>query len=204
MAPCAREWRALFQEGGRRLVAWVLHHVEPECPEEAPPRLWLQGRASRRRRTPRATMATLVGPVVVWRRLYDPLGQGARAMPPPRDQEGSDTGLATPALAERIGGWAAGHAQRQVLALRMTMACRGRVPRCARSWAVCVRRWEPIARRHKSIRGSAGSPRPGHLQAGCNPPSRSGAMESMPRGATGHGKRGRRQPARSWTAVGSV
>jgi len=130
MAPCARERRALFQEVGRRLVAWVLHHVEPECPEEAPPRLWLQGRASRRRRTHRATMATLVGPVVVWRRLYDPLGQGARAMPPLEIR-----GVLTPASPP---------------------------PRWLNA-SVAGRRWEPIARRHKSIRGPAGSLRPGHL-----------------------------------------
>ncbi len=117
MATFERELRALLQEVGRRIVAWVLNHVEPECPEEAPPRLWLKGRAYRRRRKHRATIATLFGPVVVWRRLYEPLGQGARSMHPLEIRVGIEAGLATPALAERIGGWAADHAQRQVLAM---------------------------------------------------------------------------------------
>ena len=117
MAPFERELRALLREVGRRMVAWVLHHVEPACPEEAPPRVWLQGRASRRRRKQRATIATLCGPVVVWRRLYEPLGQGARSMHPLEIRMGIEAGRATPALAERLGGWAAEHAQRQGLAM---------------------------------------------------------------------------------------
>lgn len=112
-----RELRALLREVGRRIVAWVLNHVEPESPEEAPPRLWVKGRAYRRRRKHRATIATLFGPVVVWRRLYEPLAPGARAMHPLEIRLGIEAGLATPALAERIGGWAADHTQRQVLAM---------------------------------------------------------------------------------------
>jgi hypothetical protein len=117
MATFEWELQALLREVGRRIVAWVLNHVEPECPEEAPPRLWFQGRAYRRRRKHRATIATLCGPVVVWRRLYEPLGQGARALHPLEIRVGIEAGLATPALAERIGGWAADHSQRQVLAM---------------------------------------------------------------------------------------
>jgi hypothetical protein len=110
-----RELRALWQEVGRRMVAWVVHHLEPTYPEEAPPRLWWQGRASRRRRKHRATIATLCGPVVVWRRLYEPLTPGRRAIHPLELHWGIAAGVATPALAERGGRWAADHAQRQVL-----------------------------------------------------------------------------------------
>jgi hypothetical protein len=117
MATFERELRVLLREVGRRIIAWVLNHAEPECPEEAPPRLWWKGRAYRRRRKQRATIATLFGPVVVWRRLYEPLGQGARSMHPLEIRMGIEAGLATPALAERIGGWAADHTQRQVLAM---------------------------------------------------------------------------------------
>ena len=63
------------------------------------------------------TLATLFGPVVVWRRLYEPLEGGARSIHPLELRLGMEAGLATPALAERIGGWAADHSQRQVLAM---------------------------------------------------------------------------------------
>src|SRR5437762_3540606 len=62
-------------------------------------------------------LATLFGPVVLWRRLYEPLRPGRRAIHPFELRLGIAGGVATPALAERIGGWAAEHAQRQVLAL---------------------------------------------------------------------------------------
>jgi hypothetical protein len=112
-----RELRVLLQEVGRRIVAWVLNHVESECPEEAPARLWWKGQAYRRRRKHRTTIATLFGPVVVWRRLYEPLTPGRRALHPLEITLGIEAGLATPALAERVGRWAADHTQRQVLAI---------------------------------------------------------------------------------------
>jgi hypothetical protein len=82
MATFEWELRALLQEVGRRIVAWVLNHLEPECPEDAAPRLWWKGQAYRRRRKHRTTIATLFGPVVVWRRLYEPLPPGRRAIHP--------------------------------------------------------------------------------------------------------------------------
>ena len=115
MATFERELSALLQEVGRRIIAWVLNHLEPEGSEEAPSRLWWKGGAYRRRRKHRATIATLFGPVIVWRRLYEPLGQGARALHPLESRVGIEAGLATPALAERIGVWATDHTQRQVL-----------------------------------------------------------------------------------------
>jgi hypothetical protein len=115
MATFEWELRALLQEVGRRIVAWVLNHLEPECPEDAAPRLWWKGQAYRRRRKHRTTIATLFGPVIVWRRLYEPLPPGRRAIHPLELHLGIETGLATPALAERVGHWAADHTQRQVL-----------------------------------------------------------------------------------------
>jgi type II secretory pathway component PulJ len=56
MATFERELRTLLQEVGRRIMAWVLNHMEPEGPEEMPARLWWKGQAYRRRRkhrTPR-------------------------------------------------------------------------------------------------------------------------------------------------------
>jgi hypothetical protein len=93
----------------------MLHHVEPEGLEEAPARLWWQGQAYRRRRQHRTTIATLFGPVVVWRRLYEPLTPGRRALHPLEFPLGMEAGVATPALAERVGRWAADHTQRQVM-----------------------------------------------------------------------------------------
>src|SRR5215471_718799 len=99
----------------RRIVAWVLHHLESDAPDEVPSRLWCKGQAYRRRRKHRTSLATLFGPVVVWRRLYEPLMPGRRAIHPLELTLGMEAGVATPALAERVGRWAADHTQRQVL-----------------------------------------------------------------------------------------
>jgi hypothetical protein len=117
MATFEWELHTLLREVGRRIMAWVLNHMEPACAAEMPSRLWLEGRGYRRRRKHRTTLATLFGPVVVWRWLYEPLEGGARSMHPLELRLGREAGVATPALAERIGGWAADHAQRQVLAM---------------------------------------------------------------------------------------
>jgi hypothetical protein len=117
MATFARELHRLLREVGRRIMAWALPHMEPACAEEMPSRLWWKEQAYRRRRKHRTTIATLFGPVVVWRRLYEPLAPRARAIHPLARRWGIEAGLATPALAERIGGWAADHTQRQVLAM---------------------------------------------------------------------------------------
>jgi len=116
-ATCERELSARLREGGRHMVAWVLHHVEPDGPDTAPARLWCKGQASRRRRQQRTALATRCGPVVVWRRRYAPLAPGLRALHPLERTVGSAAGWATPARAERIGGWAAEHPQRQGLAM---------------------------------------------------------------------------------------
>jgi len=115
MATFECELSTLLREVGRRVMAWVLNHMEPDSPDEAPSRLWLKGQAYRRRRKHCTSIATLFGPVVVWRRLYEPLTPGLRVIHPLELRLGIEGGVATPALAERIGGWAADHAQRQVL-----------------------------------------------------------------------------------------
>jgi hypothetical protein len=115
MATFEKQLSALLREVGRRIMAWVLNHMEPECADEAPARQWLQGQAYRRRRKHRTAMATLFGPVVVWRRLYEPLVPGSRSLHPLELSLGIEAGLATPALAQRIGHWAVDHSQRQVL-----------------------------------------------------------------------------------------
>ena len=84
-----------------------------------PSRLWFKGQAYRRRRKHRTSIATLFGLVVVWRRLYEPLAPGRCSIHPLELKVGIEAGLATPALAERLGSWAADHTQRQVLAMLM-------------------------------------------------------------------------------------
>ena len=109
MAKFEWELRTLLREVGRRIMAWVLNHVEPENHAEAPSRLWWKGEVYRRRRRHRTAMATLFGPVVVWRRLYEPLPPGRRAIHPLELTLGIEAGVATPALAERVGRWATDH-----------------------------------------------------------------------------------------------
>jgi hypothetical protein len=115
MATFEQALRTLLREVGRRIMAWVLSHIEPPRPEEMPSRLELQGRISRRRRKHRTSIATLFGPVEVWRRLYEPLVSGSHSIHPLELHLGIEGGVATPALAGRIGVWAAEHAQHQVL-----------------------------------------------------------------------------------------
>ena len=64
------------------MMAWVLHHVEPENTEEAPSRVQCEGRVYRRRAKQRSAMATLFGTVDVWRRLYEPLERGVHSIHP--------------------------------------------------------------------------------------------------------------------------
>src|SRR5215475_6210192 len=82
MATFERELSTLLREVGRRIVAWVLHHMESDAPDAMPAHLWFKGQADRRRRKHRTSLATLFGPVVVWRRLYEPLESGARSIHP--------------------------------------------------------------------------------------------------------------------------
>ena len=117
MATFEKALSALLREVGRRIMAWVLNHVEPEHPTEAPARVHFAGRVYRRRAKHRRAVATLFGPVNVWRRLYEPLERGVHAIHPLELQVGVEAGLATPALAERVGQWAADHTQRQVLTM---------------------------------------------------------------------------------------
>jgi hypothetical protein len=115
MATFEQELRTLLREVGRRIMAWVLNHIESPRPEEMPSRLECQDRTYRRRRKHRTSIATLFGTAEVWRRLYEPLLAGSRSIHPLELRLGLEAGLATPALAGRIGVWAADHAQRQVL-----------------------------------------------------------------------------------------
>jgi hypothetical protein len=106
-----RELRALLREVGRRILAWALNRLEPKNDQEAPSRVQVEGRLYRRRRQHPRSVATLFGPVELWRRLYEPLERGGRSLHPLELRLGVAAGFATPALAERGGHWATEHTQ---------------------------------------------------------------------------------------------
>ncbi len=110
-----RELNALLREVGRRMMAWALNRLEPEANDEAPSRVELEGRLYRRRRKHPRSVGTLFGSVTLRRRLYEPLGRRGRSIHPLELRLGIEAGLATPALAERVGRWATDHTQQDVL-----------------------------------------------------------------------------------------
>jgi hypothetical protein len=107
------ELSALLREVGRRIMAWTLHSLEPENDDEAPSRMQCEGRLYRRRRRHPRSVATLWGPVRLWRRLYEPLGRKGSAIHPLELRLGIEAGFATPAVAKRVGYWAPDHTQQQ-------------------------------------------------------------------------------------------
>ncbi len=109
------ELSALLREVGRRIMAWTLNRLEPKADSEAPLRVAFEGRLYRRRRQHPHVVGTLFGPVTLWRRLYEPLGHRGRSIHPLELRLGIEAGLATPALAERVGYWATDHTQNEVL-----------------------------------------------------------------------------------------
>ena len=106
----------LLREVGRQIMAWALNRLEPANDDEAPSRVEYEGRPYRRRRQHPNWVATLFGPVKLWRRLYEPLGRGG-SIHPLELRLGIEAGLATPALAERVGHWSTDHSQQEVLEL---------------------------------------------------------------------------------------
>jgi len=110
-----RELSDLLREVGRRIMAWTLNRLEPAADSEAPSRVLCEGRLYRRRRQHPHAVGTLFGPVTLWRRLYEPRGHRGRSMHPLELRLGIEAGLATPALAERVGSWATDHTQHEVL-----------------------------------------------------------------------------------------
>ena len=110
-----RELSALLREVGRRIMAWTLNRLEPKADSEALSRVSFEGRLYRRRRKHPHVVGTLFGPVTLGRRLYEPRGHPGRSIHPLELRLGIEAGLATPALAERVGYWATDHTQHEVL-----------------------------------------------------------------------------------------
>jgi hypothetical protein len=116
---CAFEKKtaALLCEAGRVLLEYEYNHIEPESLDECPLRLrWAKQEYRRRPKSPNR-IGTLFGEITLRRYLYEATEAGERSLFPLEVQLGIAAGLATPALAERVGWWSAEHEQSQVLAL---------------------------------------------------------------------------------------
>jgi hypothetical protein len=108
-----------LRETGRVLVAREYNRVEPEqltdCPQRL--RLRLAGQEYRRRPKSRNHIGTLFGEIELRRYLYEATEAGEHALFPLELQLGVEAGLATPALAERVGLWSVDHEQEAVRTL---------------------------------------------------------------------------------------
>lgn len=104
----------ILRETGRVFVEQEFNHIEPERLEDCPLRLRLAGQEYRRRRKSPNEIGTLFGEITLQRYLYEATEPGERSLFPLELQLGIEAGLATPALAERVGLWATDHEQEMV------------------------------------------------------------------------------------------
>ena len=89
----------LLRHVGLDLTDWTFNHLEPG---PLPERLHHDGQRYRRRDPSPNTIATLCGPVCLWRQLYEDLEPGNPCLFPLERRLGVVAGAATPALAERL------------------------------------------------------------------------------------------------------
>ncbi|HEX2066137.1 MAG TPA: hypothetical protein VHI93_04920 [Candidatus Thermoplasmatota archaeon] len=102
---------------GQGLVQRAVHQFESSGPQQPPPRLRFAGACYRRRRQHPNAIATLFGTITLRRYLYEACEPGEPSLHPLEVSLGVEAGNATPALAERVGCWAAQHPQAEVLRL---------------------------------------------------------------------------------------
>jgi hypothetical protein len=100
---------------GLDVLEQVYNHLEPQQPEQAPKRIVVDGVGYRRRDKHPNTLATLCGPVVLHRLLYEPLEPGQPCLHPLERSLGVVAGSASAALATRVGRLVAERPQRAVL-----------------------------------------------------------------------------------------
>jgi hypothetical protein len=108
---------AILRETGRLFMEQAYNHIEPEQLADCPQRLRLAGEEYRRRPKSRNDIGTLFGEIELRRYLYEATEPGERSLFPLEVQLGIEAGLATPALAERIGLWSTEHEQEVVRTL---------------------------------------------------------------------------------------
>src|SRR5713226_4699352 len=90
------------------------NRLEPERLQDCPLRLRLADQEYRRRPKSCNVIGTLFGEIELRRYLYEATEAGEPSLFPLELQLGIEAGLATPALAERVGLWSAEHEQEQV------------------------------------------------------------------------------------------
>jgi hypothetical protein len=105
---------ACLRASGRALVEHVYNDLEPPTLQGCPLRLRYAGQDYRRRPKSPNAVATLFGTICLRRYLYEAVEAGEPCLCPLEVQLGIEAGLATPALAERVGLWSAEHEQEQV------------------------------------------------------------------------------------------
>ena len=109
------ELEACCREACRGLVEAEYNDIEPAAIKDCPVRIRLAGEEYKRRPKSPNEIGTLFGRIRLDRYRYEALEPGVRGIFPLEMQLGIEAGLATPALAERIGLQSADHAQQQVL-----------------------------------------------------------------------------------------
>jgi hypothetical protein len=108
---------AQLRELGRLILEWTFNHLEPHDRRDMPDQICFQGLWYRRRsKTHNRTVATLFGTITLCRYLYQPLHGIEPSIFPLEIRLGLEAGLATPALAERVGRAAVESTQNAVLA----------------------------------------------------------------------------------------
>jgi hypothetical protein len=98
----------LLRHVGLDLTDWTFNHLEDG---PLPDRLDHDGQRYRRRAPTPHAVATLFGPVTLWRHLYEDREPGNPCLFPLEKRLGVVAGAATPALAERASWWLAQHPQ---------------------------------------------------------------------------------------------
>lgn len=111
------ELAAILREAGRVVVSHEFNRIEPTSRNGCPLRLRFAGEEYRRRPKSRNQVATLFGEIELQRYLFEAVEPGEPSLFPLELQLGIEAGLATPALAERVGLWSVDHEQEQVRAL---------------------------------------------------------------------------------------
>jgi hypothetical protein len=106
----------LLCEVGRHVIDHAYNHAEP-APEECPLRVRFGRETYRRRDKTPNTLGTLFGSIELRRCVYECLEPGEACVWPLELRLGVVAGLATPALAERVGRWSADHEQDAVRSL---------------------------------------------------------------------------------------
>jgi hypothetical protein len=109
------ELEACCREGCRSLLEAEYNDIEPGVIQDCPVRMKFGTEEYKRRPKSPNHIGTLFGPIRLARYRYEAVEPGERGIFPLEIHLGIETGLATPALAERIGFQALGHTQEQVL-----------------------------------------------------------------------------------------